>query len=347
MNKKSFASDNYAGVHIDILDAIIAANKDHVPAYGSDEITSRAQEQFKKYFGQGVEIFFVLNGTAANVLSLQAMTSSYQAVICTDTAHIQMDECGAPEKFIGCKLMPVPTSDGKLTVAAIQSHLARVGDQHAVQPRVISISQSTEYGTVYSRDEVKSLADFAHENNLYLHMDGARIANAAASLDLDLKSFTSDAGVDVLSFGGTKNGMMMGEAVVIFNKMFAKDFQYIRKQGMQLASKMRFISAQFHALMTNDLWLRNAKHANAMASLFAEKIQEIGSPVIRISHPVQANAIFVVMPEKLIQRLQQQFHFYVWNEKMNEVRLMTSFDTSEHDITLFIETLSQELVNHA
>lgn len=345
MNKKSFASDNYAGVHTDILDAIIAANKDHVPAYGSDEITSCAHDQFKKHFGNDVEIFFVLNGTAANVLSLQAMAQSYHGVICADTAHIQMDECGAPEKFTGCKLVPVPTSDGKLTVSAIQSTLARIGDQHAVQPRVISISQSTEYGTVYSRDELKHLADYAHANNLYVHMDGARIANAAASLNLDLKSFTRDAGVDVLSFGGTKNGMMMGEAVVIFNKKFAENFQYIRKQGMQLASKMRFISAQFHALMSHDLWLRNAKHANAMAALFVEKIQKIASPAIRISHPVQANAIFVVMPEKTIQRLQQQFHFYVWNEKINEVRLMTSFDTTESDINDFIDTLHREMIN--
>lgn len=336
MHNKSFASDNYAGVHPDILNALIETNKFHVPSYGGDELTERAINKFKMLFGQDADIYFVLNGTAANVLSLQAMTRSYHAVICAATAHIQMDECSAPEKMTGCKLILVPTSDGKLSVDLVKQYLVRLGDQHAVQPRVISISQSTEYGTVYTVDEVRALADFAHQNNMYLHMDGARISNAAVSLDVEFSAFTRDAGVDILSFGGTKNGMMIGEAVVIFNNEFAKDFQFIRKQGMQLVSKMRFLSAQFLTLLSNDLWKLNASQANRMAALLAKKLQELSSDEIRISQPVQANVVFAVIPEKYTRALQEQFHFYVWDEKSSEVRLMASFDTTESDINDFV-----------
>lgn len=343
MNKRSFASDNYAGIHAEIITAIQTANREHATAYGGDVETSHAVSKFKAYFGDDADIYFVFNGTAANVLSLQAMTRSFHAIICADTAHIQVDECGAPEKFTGCKLMPVATTDGKLTVNAIKSCLSRQGDQHAVQPRVISIGQATEYGTVYTAEEVRALADFAHQNNMYLHMDGARICNAVASLQTDFRTLTRDAGVDILSFGGTKIGMMLGEAVVIFNQQFSHDFQYIRKQSMQLASKMRFISAQFHALLTNDLWLRNARHANQMASLMAEKMTAIGNPKVYITQAVQANAVFAVMPRNCIVALQEKFHFYIWNETLSEVRLMMSFDTTEADINSFIECLILEI----
>lgn len=341
MHRKSFASDNYAGMHPDILKAITDANVHHVPAYGGDDETARAINKFKELFGEEASVYFVLNGTAANVLSLQAMTRSYHSVICAETAHIQMDECGAPEKMTGCKLMLVSTTDGKLTVSTIKRHLARVGDQHAVQPRVISISQSTEYGTVYTPEEVRVLADYAHQHDMYLHMDGARICNAVASLNTTFSALTCDVGVDVLSFGGTKIGMMMGEAVVILNQEFAKDFQFIRKQGMQLASKMRFISAQFHALLSNDLWRRNALHANQMATLLAEKLKALASNEIKVTQLVQANAVFVLIPEKYIVKLQENFHFYVWDEKLSEARLMTSFDTSEEDINDFIHEVER------
>lgn len=341
MTKISFASDNYAGIHPDIMNALIHANRQHVPSYGHDEETARAIRLFKKYLGEDAEIYFVFNGTAANVLSLQAMTRSYHSVICAETAHIQMDECGAPEKMTGCKLMLVPTKDGKLTVDLIQQHLARVGDQHAVQPRVISISQTTEYGTVYTPEEIRYIADFAHQHQMYLHMDGARICNAAASLNQDFRSITRDAGVDILSFGGTKIGMMMGEAVVIFNAEFARDFQYIRKQGMQLASKMRFIAAQFIALLSDDLWRRNALHANHMAKLLEEKLNNLAGGVIKITQPVQANAVFATIPDRYLKILLEQFHFYVWDASISEARLMTSFDTEEKDIIQFVDTLKK------
>lgn len=330
MSKKSFASDNYAGIHPDILQAIINANQDHAGAYGSDDYTAQAIEAFKKHFGQDIDVFFVFNGTAANVTSLSAMSRSFQAVICAETAHIQNDECGAPEKWTGSKLLCVPTPNGKLTVAAIERFLQRRGDQHAVQPGVISISQTTEYGTVYTPNEIKSLADFAHQHHLFLHMDGARISNAAASLNLELKAISKEVGVDVLSFGGTKNGMMLGEAVVFFNRDLAKDFLFIRKQSMQLASKMRFISAQFHALLSNDLWHKNAAHANAMAQRLAKQLTAISG--IRVTQAVEANAVFAILPREIVPALQEKFYFYIWNENESEVRLMTSFDTKEEEV---------------
>ena len=343
MDKISFASDNYAGIHPEILSAIIQANQHHVPAYGHDDETARANVLFKKYFGDDAEVFFVFNGTAANVLSLQSMTRSYHAVICAETAHIHMDECGAPEKMTGCKLVLVPATNGKLTIDAIKDCLTRAGDQHAVQPRVISISQTTEYGTVYTADEIRRIADFAHQHGMYLHMDGARISNAAVSLNQQFRSITRDVGVDILSFGGTKNGMMIGEAVVIFNPDFARDFQFIRKQGMQLASKMRFIAAQFIALLSDDLWRRNALHANQMAKLLEEKLCNLASASVKITQPVQANAVFAVIPDSYLKNLLEQFHFYMWDSRISEARLMTSFDTKEKDILRFIEVLEKQI----
>src|SRR5215213_11221065 len=258
MSKRSFASDNNAGVHPEVINAITKANDGHVIAYGSDPITARAMELFQKHFGSDVAVYFVFGGTGANVLGLKAITQSHHAIFCAETAHVNVDECGAPEQFTGCKLITLPTPDGKLRVEQIKPLLHGIGVEHHVQPRVISISQATEMGTVYTKEELKTLADFAHDNNMRLHVDGARLANAAVALDATFREITADVGVDVLSFGGTKNGMMYGEAVVFFDKRLAGDFKYIRKQGMHLPSKMRFISAQFAALLSGDLWRRGA-----------------------------------------------------------------------------------------
>jgi threonine aldolase len=334
---RSFASDNNAGIHPEILAAISAVNVGHVVGYGADPYTQAAVKKFKQHFGEAIDVHFVFGGTAANVLGLQAITRPHNAIICTELAHINTDECGAPEKFTGCKLLTVPGEDGKIRVDEIQSLVHGVGDQHHVQPKVISISQSTEMGTIYSPSEVKALADFAHRNQMLLHMDGARISNAAVSLGLPLSAITVDAGVDVLSFGGTKNGMMYGEAIVFFDPALCADLKYIRKQGMQLASKMRFISAQFGALLSNDLWRQNAAHANRMAALLAREIERI--PKIRITQKVESNGVFAIVPRDCVPALLDEYFFYVWNEATSEVRWMTSFDTTEEDIEKFAELL--------
>jgi len=331
---RSFASDNNAGVHSEVIEAIAAANAGHVIAYGDDPYTARAVEQFQKHFGKDIAVYFVFGGTGANVLGLQAVTKSYNAVICAETAHINVDECGAPEKFTGCKLLCVSTPDGKIRAEQIRPFLHGVGFEHHVQPRVVSISQATEMGTVYTQREVKTLSGFAHKHNMLLHMDGARIANAAVSLNASFKEIAKDAGVDVLSFGGAKNGMMYGEAVVFFDRQLAADFKYIRKQGMHLPSKMRFIAAQFEALLSGDLWRRSAAHANRMAQLLASELAKI--PRIAITQKVEANGVFALVPQKYIALLQKKYFFYVWNDETSEIRLMTSFDTTEQDIAEFI-----------
>jgi len=337
--RRSFASDNNAGVHPEIIEAISQVNQGHVIAYGDDHYTERAVTQFQKHFGKDIAVYFVFGGTGANVLGLQALLKSYQAVVCAETAHINVDECGAPEKFTGCKLLSVATPDGKLREELIEPFLHGVGFEHHVQPGVISISQATEMGTVYKFEEVKALANFAHKHNMLLHMDGARIANAAVSLNTTLRKITGDLGVDVLSFGGTKNGMMYGEAVVFFDKKRAADFKYIRKQGMHLPSKMRFISAQFEALLSGDLWRRSAAHSNRMAQLLAQEIKRM--PQVQLTQPVDANGVFFTMPKKYIPVIQQKYFFYVWNEETSEVRLMTSFDTTESDIEDFVALLKR------
>jgi threonine aldolase len=334
MPKRSFASDNNAGVHPEIIEALRAANDGHVVAYGDDPFTGRAVKVFQKHFGKDIAVYFVFGGTGANVLGLKAITKSYEAVICADTAHINVDECGAPEKFTGCKLLTVRTPDGKLRVEDIKPHLHGVGFEHHVQPRVISVSQATEMGTVYTKGELKTLARFAHDNNLLLHVDGARISNAAASLNANLKEITVDAGVDVLSFGGAKNGMMYGEAVVFFNRKFGNDFKYIRKQGMHLPSKMRFISAQFETLLSGDLWRRSATHANRMAQLLGSELAKV--PNVKLTQPVEANGVFAEIPAKYVPALQKKYFFYVWNEETSECRFMASFDTTEEDIREFV-----------
>ena len=334
MSKRSFASDNNAGVHPEIIDALRAANEGHVVAYGDDPFTARATKVFQKHFGRDVAVFFVFGGTGANVLGLKAITNSYEAVVCAETAHINVDECGAPEKFTGCKLLSVKTPDGKLRPDDIKPFLHGVGFEHHVQPRVISVSQATEMGTVYSKSELKTLARFAHDHNMLLHVDGARIANAAVSLNASFKEITVDSGVDVLSFGGAKNGMMYGEAVVFFDKKRAIDFKYIRKQGMHLPSKMRFISAQFETLLGTDLWRRSAAHANRMARVLASELEKI--PQIKITQPVEANGVFAEIPAKFVPALQKKYFFYIWNEETSECRFMASFDTTEEDVRDFV-----------
>jgi threonine aldolase len=330
---RSFASDNNASIHPEILKAISNANQGHVVGYGDDPYTNSAVRKFQQHFGPAIDVFIVFNGTAANTLSLKALTESYHAVICAEEAHIYTDECGAPEKFTGCKLIPIPTTEGKLTVEAVRRVYHGIGDEHHVQPRAISITQATETGTVYKPNEIQALARFAHERQMFLHMDGARIANAAASLGQTLRQATRDLGVDVLSFGGTKNGAMGAEAVVFFDRKLSQDFKYRRKQGMQLASKMRFISAQLDALLSNDLWLANAQHSNRMAKLLEREVRKM--PRIKIVYKVEANGVFAKIPRPAIAKLRKRYFFYVWNEEQSVVRWMCSFDTTEKDIREF------------
>jgi threonine aldolase len=336
---RSFASDNNAGVHPKVLQALAAVNRGHVVGYGDDPYTEAAVRKFKQHFGPDVEVFIVFNGTAANCLSLKSLTESYHAVLCAEAAHIYTDECGAPEKFTGCKLIPIPTTDGKLTVESVSHAYHGIGDQHHVQPRVVSITQSTEMGTVYTPREVRDLAHFAHERNMFLHMDGARIANAAVSLGLTLREATRELGVDVLSFGGTKNGAIGAEAVVFFNKKFSRDFLYLRKQGMQLASKMRYISAQLEALLSNDLWRKNAQHANQMAKLLQKEIGKIRN--VKIVYKVEANGVFAQIPRQAIAKLQKRYFFYVWEDEKSVVRWMSSFDTTKRDVTQFAKFVAE------
>jgi threonine aldolase len=338
---RSFASDNNAGVHPEVLKAIAAANQGHVVGYGDDPYTQSAIKRLKQEFGGDAEVFFVFNGTAANCLGLKALTNSFHAVICAEGAHIYVDECGAPEKFTGCKLVPVPANNGKLTIEAVRSAYHGIGDEHHVQPKVISITQATEVGTVYQPHEIRDLAAFAHAHAMFLHVDGARIANAVAALGLNLKQATRDLGIDVLSFGATKNGALGAEAVVFFNPELSANFRFYRKQGMQLASKMRFISAQFQALFTNDLWLQNARHANRMAQLLKREISNIRQ--VKITYNVEANGVFAQIPRKAIAKLQKRYFFYVWNEAQSVVRWMCSWDTTADDVKHFAEFLRQSV----
>src|SRR3954471_17193131 len=330
---RAFASDNWAGIHPEVLDALAAANVGHVPSYGADPYTREAIVRIRAELGEDAEVFLVFSGTAANVLCLHSMVQSHQAVICAETAHVYTSECGAAEKHIGCKLLAVPSPHGKITVAGIREHLHDLGNEHHAQPRAISITQATEYGTVYTPAEIREIADFAHTHSLLLHMDGARIFNAAAFLDVPLRAITSGAGVDALSFGGTKNGLVAGEAVVFFKQTLADDFEFKRMQGMQLASKMRFIAAQFNALLSNDLWKRSAAHSNRMAQLLAGELASIKG--VTLTQQVQANEVFVTLPSEIIPKLQQSWAFHVWNEATSEARLITSFDTEESDIADF------------
>lgn len=338
---KSFASDNNAPVHDQVFKAMLEVNHGDAIAYGDDIVTEEALQLFKQQFGSDSHTFFVFNGTGANVSAISHLTRPYHAIISSDKAHIHHDECGAPEKFSGCKLHVLPSHDGKISPSQIKPLLQSIGFQHHSQPKIVSITQATEMGRVYTIDEIRSMARFTKENGLFLHVDGARIANAAASLNASLKEMISDAGVDVLSFGGTKNGLMMGEAVVFLNPELSKDFEYTRKQSLQLASKMRYVSAQFKALLKDGLWLENALHANRMAKLLEENIKEI--PEVRITQPVEINAVFAILPPAAIEKLLKSFFFYTWDAARHEVRWMTSFTTTEEDIHTFVDCLKDAL----
>jgi threonine aldolase len=339
---KTFASDNYSGVHPEIMEALVAANKGHAGSYGNDEYTERATKKFKEFFGEKIEVFFVYNGTGANVLGLSAMTQSFNSIICSEGAHINVDESTAPEKFLGCKLVTIPSVDGKIYAHQVEEKIQRLDDQHHPQVKAMSISQTTEYGTVYSIEEIKHLSAVAKKYNLYLHMDGSRISNAAASLNKSFREFTLESGVDVLSFGGTKNGLMFGEAIVFFKPELASHFKFVRKQGMQLNSKMRFISAQFEALLSNDLWKRNATHTNKLAKLLENELKQITK--ITVTQKVEGNGVFAIVPPEIIPELQKQSPFYVWNEKLNEVRLMCSWDTTEGEVRDFVKLVKKLLL---
>ena len=330
---RAFASDNWAGVHPEVLEAMAAANVGHVPSYGRDPYTLDAVARIADEVGGDPEVFLVFSGTAANVLCLQSMVRSHQAVICAETAHVYTSECGAAEKHIGCKLLTVASPNGKITVQGIREHLHHLGDEHHVQPRAITITQATEYGTVYTPHEIRAIADFAHANALLLHMDGARIFNAAVHLNVPLRAIAGDVGIDALSFGGTKNGLIAGEAVVFFKRFLADDFEFRRMQGMQLSSKMRFIAAQFSALLADGLWNRSATHSNGMARLLASELA--GIPGVALTHVVEANEVFVTLPPAIVPKLQEQWPFHIWNEAKSEARLITSFDTEEADVRDF------------
>jgi len=336
---KTFASDNNSGVHPVVMEAIRKANSGHVVGYGNDPYTESAKKKFKEHLGDDIEVFFEYGGTGANVTALMHLTDSFNSIVCAETAHINTDECGAPEKFTGCKLMTIPTESGKITGADIDKTIRGKGDEHHSQERVVSITQATERGTVYTLGEIRDVAEATHKHNLILHMDGARICNAAASLGVSLKATTADVGVDVMSFGGTKNGLMYGEAVIYFDKNLTKDFKFYRKQGMQLASKMRFIAVQFETMLTDDLWLKCASHSNRMAKLLADKLA--GIKEIEITRPVEANAVFAKVPGELIPDLQKEYFFYVFDDSVPIVRWMASYDTTEEDVNEFVEIIKK------
>lgn len=339
----SFGSDNHAGVHPSVLAKIAEVDAlGDVGAYGSDPVTAEALSVFKREFGEKSETFFVFNGTAANTLALSAFVPSYGSVLCAEKAHIAVDESGAPEKFGGFKLDLVPTPDQKLTPAILEGRFSRLGDQHANQIRALSISQTTEYGTLYTIAELKALSAFCKKHGLVFHMDGARIANAAAALQVSFRAMTADCGVDVLSFGGTKNGLLGCEAIVFMDGARAKEFAWIRKQGLQLASKMRFLSAQFIAYFEGELWKKNATHANAMAALLAQELRKI--PGITLTQKTEGNAVFASLAHQKLKDVQAKYPFYVWDESKSEVRLMTSWKTSEADVRAFTSSVRSALL---
>jgi len=340
MGMRSLASDNHSGVHPRVLEAIIAANTDHAISYGADPWSTRALELMRREFGDQAEVFPVFNGTGANVVGMQSMLRTWESVICAATAHVNVDEAGAPEKLLGSKVITVSSQDAKITPDLIRAQHWGIGDFHHSQPRVVLITQSTEYGTRYSLDELRVITSTAHELDMFVYLDGARIANAAAGLGCTFKEMTTDIGIDALSFGATKNGAMGAESVIILNPALkaSETLGYIRKQYMQLASKMRFISAQFVALLDDGLWRTNAEHSNAMAQYLAAKVAGIAG--VTITQPVEANAVFAIIPESITAALQEVTPFYVWNEMTNEVRWMCSWDTTTEDIDTFVKALT-------
>ena len=338
---RGFASDNYAGVHPEVLAALAEANGGHQVAYGEDAFTARLVEVMGEHFGRAVEVYPVFNGTGANVLSLQSMLPPWGAVVCAETAHINTDENGAPERVAGIKLLTVPTPDGKLTPELVDRQAWGWGDEHRAQPLVVSLTQTTELGTCYTAEEIRALCEHAHGHGMRVHLDGARIANAAASLDLPLRAFTSDVGVDVVSFGGTKNGALGAEAVVVVDPEATTGLTYLRKMNMQLGSKMRFVSAQLLALLDGDLWLRSARHANAMATRLRDGVADL--PGVTVVRPVESNAVFAVLPPGVADRVRRRFRFYDWDPATGEVRWMCAFDTTPEDVDAFVAALREEL----
>jgi threonine aldolase len=332
---RAFASDNYAPILPEALDAIAAVNHGHAVSYGADETTAHLQTVLRAHFGEDATVFPVFNGTGANVISLRSMLRPWQGVICAETAHINVDEGGAPEALAGIKLLTVPTPDGKLTPELAALRVTRIGDEHAVQPGAISVAQTTELGTLYSTDELRALGEFAHANGMLLHIDGSRLANAAAALDCGLGAITTDVGADIVSLGGTKIGLLAAEAVVVLNPELTSSLLYLRKQSMQLASKMRFVSAQLLALFEGDLWRRAAGNANAMAARLAAGVGE----TLTITQEVRANGVFAILPSGAAEELQKDFKFYVWDEHTGEVRWMCSWDTTEEDVDAFVAAI--------
>lgn len=339
--KRGFGSDNHSGFSPEVLDALVRANDCHALAYGDDEVTARLEALIKATFGSQASIYLVFNGTGANVLCIDAMCRSHEAVVCAETAHINVDECGAPQRVVGCRLLTVDTPDGKLTPELVKTRLHGFGFEHHSQPKAISISQPTELGTLYTLEEIKSLADLAHSYDMYLHVDGARLANAAVALGCTFKEMTTDLGVDALSFGGTKNGLLMGESCVLLNPSLDNDMLYRRKQMTQLGSKMRFMAAQMECYLTTGLWRRNAEHSNRMAQLLRREVEQVEG--VKIVYPVQVNSVFAQLPREVWKRLQERYFFYDWDEEQDVVRWMCSFDTTEDDIHSFVNTLKEEL----
>jgi threonine aldolase len=338
---RGFASDNFAGVHPQVLEKLLACNRGHAMAYGEDPVTARARAAFSRLFGQEVTTHFVFNGTAANNLSLMAFAKPYGAVVCSDMAHLCNDESTAPERFLGMRLQPVQSRDGKLLPAALEEILGRGHGVHGALPVALTLTQPTELGTVYTLQELRTLISMARAHGLGVHVDGARIGCAVAALGISLRKMILESDVDALSFGGTKQGMLCGEAVVYLKPGLAADFPYWQKHSMQLASKMRFISAQFEGLLEHDLWIENGRHANAMAQLLLESVRKL--PRLEIIHPVQANAVFARIPAELVEPLQQETFFWPWDERQGLVRWMCAFDTQPEDIGRFVGTLERIL----
>jgi len=335
--KINFASENYAGVHDQIMNALIEANTGAAPSYGNDQYTKDAIATLKTHFGQDIDVYFTFNGTGANNFGIGSVASKYHAVFCTDVAHLYVDESAAPEAFIGCRIYPVNSVDGKMIPQELESKLKRIGDVHHPQPKVVTLTQPTEYGTVYTLDELKVIKDICTKNDLVLHVDGARFFCAAVYLNKSLKQISADAGVDILTLGGTKSGMMFGEAVIFFNQAIAGAHKFDLKRSMQLASKNRFIAAQFKAMLAGDLWKNIAEHTNMLAKNLKDTLLAI--PSIELTHPVETNAVFITLPKSVYEQLQQFTYFYCWNEDKNEYRLIVSPNTMVAEITVFTEKL--------
>ncbi len=339
---RSFASDNNSGVHPEVMEALNRANKDHAVGYGDDPWTKEAVAKIKEAFAPDCEPLFVFNGTGSNAVALQLATRPYNLIICAETAHIYVDECGAPARMTGCQIRTINTADGKLTPELVRPYLRNFGEQHHSQPGAIYISQCTELGTVYTPDELKALTALAHEYGMYVHMDGARLANACVALDKSFKELTADCDIDILSFGGTKNGLMLGESVIVFNPVLKREARFVRKQSAQLASKLRYMSCQFTAYLTNDLWKRNAMHANAMAQKLYGGLKSL--PGVRFTQKMESNQLFLIMPRSAIEQLLQNYFFYFWDERADEIRFVTSFDTTEEDIQGLLKAVKKAIL---